>query len=271
MIHNILLSLDPTLFRPSLNLINSIVKHNNYRKIAFYIIVSSDLDYYKKMLTIFKKCKFNFTIRLFDNNDDVNFLTDNIKLLSENSSKKTQYIFHLMNFARFHIPDIFPEIDHGIYLDIDMINQQNFDKILEEFNYFEKDFDIISPMNMKPEDMNLDKIGIKSMCFNAGFYIWNLKKYRQQNLLSKVKDLIILQKNENIWKLGTQPILNIIYENKVIDIDKRWNSKGYGKINVDGIESKKARDAYIIHWNGPIKPWDNNNVLCYNIWESYST
>ena len=258
--HNILLSLDTSLFKPSLTLINSIIQNNT--NIKFHILIDNNKDEYQNLLE--KHFKIDFEIKEFNNEEEINFLMENIV-----SFQKNQHIFNLMNFARFYLPTYFPEIKNGIYIDIDMIVQQNLDKILEEFNYFDKDFEILSPMIMDMESIGLNKIGYEGKAFNAGFMVWNLEKFRKENKIEEIEELMIKQKQEKIWKLGTQPILNIIYYQKVKDLNKNWNRKGFGKIGEDERMNKIGKNAFIIHWTGEVKPWDNKNVLGYQFWEKY--
>ncbi len=265
--HNILLSLDSNLFIPSLTLINSIVKTNE-KNIRFFILVAEKKEEYRKMLEKnFKNYEFN--IEKFNDVDDFREI---IAVLKENATKN-QHIFNIMNFARFYLPIVFKKIDKGIYLDIDMIVRANFDNLLKEFDYINKDFYLASPLNMECENMNLDKQGYTGKAFNAGFMVWNLKKYRDEKMINEVKELIHYQKENNAWKLGTQPILNIIYYKKVIDLDKNWNCKGFGKITEKESEEKsklkQAENAYVIHWNSKTKPWDSDEVAGYKYWKKY--
>ncbi len=266
--HNILLSLDSSLFIPSLTLINSVIK-NNSNDVSFYILVNEKKDIYEEML----KSRFPktfFEIRKFR---DYDFFEDIIHKLKNNSAKKHFHIFNIMNFARFYLPIIFKSIDKGIYLDIDMIVRKNFKYIIKEYDYFNKDFDIMSPLIMTCESMNINKIGCNGPAFNAGFFVWNLKKFREEKLIHKVKELIILQMKENIWKLGTQPILNIIYYNKVINLNPNWNANGFGKICISNNEiirfNEKGSKAFIIHWSANVKPWEDSKVRGYKYWKEY--
>jgi len=263
--HNILLALDSKLYTPSLTLINSIVK-NNENNVSFFILVSEKKDEYKKLLEKhFKNTQ--FTIEKFKIEDEYKEI---IEIFKE-QSKKNNHIFHPMNFARFYLPVIFKQIDKGIMLDIDMIVQTNFDNLLKEFDYLKKDFHLCSPLIMDCSEMSLDKIGYTGKAFNNGFLVWNLKKYRDENYINKVKELMLFHKENNIWKLGTQPIFNIIYYKKVIDLNRFWNHKGFGKIAETNDEKNNVsgKSAFVIHWNANIKPWDSDKVIGYKYWKKY--
>lgn len=266
---NILLSLDKKLFIPSLNLINSIIKNN--KNVCFYILISDSKEEYEILIkNNFPNHK--FTIRELE--QDIDFLNEHIEIMKEYAAEKTKYIFNIMNFARFYLPVVFKEINIGIYLDIDMICRKPFFHILKEFNFFKNDFNILSPLILNCREMGLDKIGFYGKAFNAGFMVWNLKKYREQHLIKKFRQLVKFHNENRIWKLGTQPILNILYYNKVIDINKNWNRRGFGRIITSEKEKKKydknSKSAFIIHWNSQYKPWDYSEVAAFEIWNKYS-
>ena len=266
---NILLSLDKNLFKPSLTLINSIIKNN--RNVRFFILVLDSKDEYEKML----REKFeSYVFNIRELKQDIEFLNSHIEAMKDLCSEKNRYIFNIMNFARFYLPVIFKEINVGIYMDIDMICKKPFFNILKEFNFFKNDFHLVSPLIMSCKDMNLDKIGFHGKAFNAGFMVWNLKKYREQHLIKKFRQLVKFHNENRIWKLGTQQILNILYYNKVIDINKNWNRRGFGRIITSEKEKKKydknSKSAFIIHWNSQYKPWNYNEVAAFEIWNKYS-
>ena len=218
------------------------------------------------------KDRLETTIRELE--QDIDFLNEHIEIMKEYAAEKTKYIFNIMNFARFYLPVVFKEINIGIYLDIDMICRKPFFHILKEYNFFKNDFNILSPLILNCREMGLDKIGFYGKAFNAGFMVWNLKKYREQHLIKKFRQLVKFHNENRIWKLGTQPILNILYYNKVIDINKNWNRRGFGRIITSEKEKKKydknSKSAFIIHWNSQYKPWNYNEVAAFEIWNKYS-
>ena len=65
---------------------------------------------------------------------------------------------------------------------------------------------------------------------------------------------------------GTQPLMNLIFNDKTKNIDPRWNFTGLGW------ERKLSRDAlskaYILHWSGPRKPWLEEG-LYKSYWKEY--
>jgi len=263
--HNILLSLDSKLYIPSLTLINSIIK-NNENNVKFFILVFDKKDEYKKILQKHFPI-YEFNIEIFNDKDS---FSDTIEIL-KSRTRKNEHIFNVMNFARFYLPIVFDKIDIGIYLDIDMVVKSSFDILKKEFDYENNDFYLATPLNMSCEDMALEKIGKKGKAFNAGFLLWNLKKYREENMIEKVKELILYQRDNNAWKLGTQPILNILYHKKVTDINKNWNCKGFGKI-VEGEQDRKnlyGKNSHVIHWNSKVKPWESEEVAGYKYWKKY--
>jgi len=74
-------------------------------------------------------------------------------------------------------------------------------------------------------------------------------------------------KFEKKWKLGTQPILNIIYYKKVTFLDDKWNVVGLGEKNTPKLETIK--NAIVLHWTGENKPWKLNGQF-KDIWKKYN-
>ena len=75
-----------------------------------------------------------------------------------------------------------------------------------------------------------------------------------------------MEKNsqKKLYRFNTQPVLNYFFINKVKDIDKRWNTKNLGNGS-----NKDLENAFVLHWNGPRKPWKNNG-LYKEYWDKYS-
>lgn len=78
--------------------------------------------------------------------------------------------------------------------------------------------------------------------FNAGFYIVSKKTFDQNHVKNIVSNLLKIQKKEQVFRFGTQVIMNLISLENIQFVDNKWNN-----IPKDG--------NFINHWNGLEKPW----------------
>lgn len=259
--------------------IYSCVDSNNIDKIyvLYYSIYKNTKDFNK----------LNFYVITDSNNikEVPNFLKDRIKIKSITFNNKwekvlqnfNKYFYNRsswcksdMNFARFFIFELFPEIDKVIYLDWDMIVQTD---IFQLKSYYDKDFSIVANLlnnwNVKENiidekikinkklldnvEIKLNKVGLfKNKSFNSGFFIVSKKTFGLRKIYDLINRLIILQKENNIFKFGTQVIMNVLLDNLEF-VDYRWNT------------NRVTEDSFIIHWCGHRKPWVSND----NIWLKY--
>ena len=96
--------------------------------------------------------------------------------------------------------------------------------------------------------------------FNSGVILFNFDSIRKSITTEKIFQLI--EKYRDVLKMPDQDILNILYYNNVIYADPiKFNNETFG----DHILSKKKMFeiknlAKIIHYNGPIKPWDYTGI-----------
>ena len=117
------------------------------------------------------------------------------------------------------------------------------------------------PKEMK--DMGLDKRGFY---FNSGVMLYNLKKQREDNIISKAISYI----NENKDFYGDQDVLNIIFEDKLKLMSYRNNciSTFFEADNLSFLNEFFGEElpldtfyiyekSTIIHYAGD-KPWQNN-------------
>ena len=264
-------------------LINSIyLNTNNHRKIKLNILVYENKKFFIDKIDQILNNKIIYEIKEFIKYTKyINILKNNINVIDNTKNKKFKYIDNLLNFSRFFLPNIFDNVDIGIYLDVDMIVLTDITKICqfinEENNKFIKfnstkininDFNCASCLNRSLSLMNYNKkfnINNELYGFNAGIYIFNFKKWMNENLTDKCFSIMKEHKEKNLFKGGTQPIINLIYYNKCINIDSKWNKTGLGS---NEYSIQKLKNYFILHWTGRKKPWLENG-LNKEIWNNY--
>lgn len=255
--YHISLSLDENNIIGLLKVIKSIIVNTKkIDEIKFSILVYDNKDELTKIIDD-KFENINYEIKEFVNYGKyINFLNENMYV--NDTTGKFEYISNVMNFARFYLPIIFESIDIAVYLDSDIIVRCDITNIFNDKNLptDKNDIVIASPLNRPLECMNFDeKLNMIGMGFNTGVYILNFDYWRKENLTDRCEEIMIRHKNEKLFKLGTQPIINILFYKKCINIDKRWNITGLGS---NELEYNRLKNGYILHWSGPNKPWTEN-------------
>ncbi len=163
-------------------------------------------------------------------------------------------------YVRLLIPHLKPQIDKAIYLDVDLI--VNID-IAELFNQNINDY-IIGAVFEKSEeyyyyDIQTKKalnIDMEHNYFNSGVLLIDCKKWRENNITQKLKDIYDDYKDRMIH--NDQDLLNILFSNnKYFNLDTRFNSI---------IQNKHAENEKIVyHYEGPMKPWQFSPDLVTDI------
>jgi hypothetical protein len=234
-------------------LINSILNNTKYKhNIFFKILLDSDDTY--NYLYKYLNCFNNINYRILNDND-IKFINDNKKVYHH------QYINNIMNFARFWIGEYF-DIDEYLYMDIDMIVQHDITDIFKYINI--KQYPIWGVCIIGNSYIFYNNIPDDYITFNAGLYYTSNKYWKENDILNKIKNLMIEHKNSEkiLFKLGTQPIINIIFYNNYGYLHFLWNLFDLY------INTKYIDKAYVLHWNGLNKPW-NKNTFLKNNWTKY--
>jgi len=290
---NIYSSVDNTNIDKIICLFNSVWINSNKElrnKLKFYLLVDELPD---NLPYIPDEIKERLNIKPLNLNNEWIYL-----LNSFNSTfyKKSNWCKNDMNFARFLIFNHFPEIDRFVYLDWDMIVQEDIFKLEDYYN--NKENMIIAECgketifsNIFTEEFRLQKnyqsLFIKSELlkikyhrgykllsnfienpeksfriqgFNSGFYIVSKYHFEENYMRKLLKKLITVQKKYNCFNFGTQVVMNLMHVNERIYIDRSWNT----------LPKDDCSNIKIIHYNGRKKPWNvNEHRKIDEIWEKY--
>ena len=174
-------------------------------------------------------------------------------------------------YARLLIPHLKPQLDKAIYLDVDMI--VNLD-IAELFNLNLNDYIIGASYSNCDEYHNYDiqtknilGIDMEHNYFCSGLLLIDCKKWRENNITKKLKDIYDEYKDRMIH--NDQDLLNILFaNNKYFNLDTKYNYI---------IQFQPTKNPNVIyHYDGPIKPWHflpdlKTNIIKYiDIWWDYA-
>ena len=125
---HILFSVDFAQHEGLFALVNSILKNSSSpERLFFHVLVDKNVEFYE---TVFNT-RFDHSLRyeVVSFEDTVNY-QKNVEFLSRyvkvrGSTNTVDRIRNVMNFARFYLPEIFVDIDVGLFLDVDMIVQSD--------------------------------------------------------------------------------------------------------------------------------------------------
>lgn len=229
----------------------------------------------KKLKSIFEKDK-NFSLRFIN----IDIYNDKVQELW------TYGHFSLETWFRLLLPDILEHYDKIIYLDSDLIVEEDLAKLYSinlNNNYLlaaTRDVDSAGLYNgydpkKKTYLDNVLKIKKPYNYFQAGVLLLNLNAFRKQY---SVKDILKFAGSRH-WDLLDQDVLNYLAQGKTKLIDMSWNTVyDWGRFRIKNIiklapedmqqEYLDARKApKIIHYAGPDKPWNDPSVdFADNFW-----
>lgn len=232
---------------------------------------------------------------------DFNFLKEDGWLEINNEFSKYFYkqgakCNHIMNFSRFFIFEHFPEIKTALYLDWDMIVQDDIFKLYSNYKSCNVNNTFIVSESKKWKNiatniLNYDEIIGKNLNVNSIKLInqqinsmWLNSVIKYQNKINEISPFNI-NLNEKTFNAGfnivNNNIFNLVSLKKLIvsliEIQKKYCCFRFGTqvimnlltSNIEFVESKWNNSDYsssIIHWSGPNKPWDTND----EIWLKYN-
>ena len=157
-------------------------------------------------------------------------------------------------YYRFAIAELLPDVDKILYLDADLVVNKNISEFyntnLENYYLAGAEDSYITKVNHKPE-INLSK---DDLYINTGVLLMNLPLIRRDGLCNK-----FIQTTKDLW--GTtqyvdQDIINIVCNGRIKQVDNVYNFTATDM----QIEPLKQKDASIIHYTGPDKPWKKRKI-----------
>lgn len=191
----------------------------------------------------------------------------------------------LSTYLRLFTPMILTNDNHVIYLDCDILVQDNILNILNnadlskpvcavaEYDSAYKyrnvsDFELTKKAFVSPfiEEaywyrtlMNL-KMRPDAKYFNAGIMVINLSYWREHNIAEKA--LAFLLENPDKVFAVDQDALNHAINGDFHALHPKWNTAGTGGYELSGYSTQEIKESLshpsIIHSVGPIKPWHYN-------------
>lgn len=226
---NIAFSVDGNYIDYSGVTIFSIIKNNLDLKIKFHIFTSDK--------TIKNKEKFELLEKKYQN------ISINFYILNKDLYKDFQINAHFNDAIYYRLSIIETlkdtEISNVLYLDADILCLNSLSELL---NKDLSTYPLAAVKDIKSQDClnNLNLNGMTNSYFNSGVMFINIEKWVKENTFNQFINIITQKK----YQYPDQDVLNIIFCNKVLFIDKKFN-----------YVCSENKDAVLIHYTGPIKPW----------------
>ncbi|XP_060544382.1 glycosyltransferase 8 domain-containing protein 1 [Pantherophis guttatus] len=266
--------------------VNSI-QQNTKSNVAFHIVTLNDtVDHLRSWLSKISLKNVQYRILNFDSG----MLAGKVQIDSKmpNSIKP-------LTFARFYLPNWVPNAEKAIYLDDDVIVQ---DDILELYNTplqpghaaaFSDDCDSTANkfsvrgagnqynymgfLDYKKELVRKLSIKASTCSFNPGVFVANLTEWKIQNVTKQLEKWMTLNVVEEIYSrtlagsITTPPLLIVFYK-RHSKINPMWNVRHLGSSAGNRYSPQFVKAAKLLHWNGHFKPWGRTASFA-DVWEKW--
>ena len=164
--------------------------------------------------------------------------------------------YSLDNYVRLWVAEFFPGTERILYLDSDMVVVAS---IAELWNT-DIEGSVLGAVTI-PGSTRCEPYGIPAQFgyFQSGVLLINLKKWRDENVLAHMLDWIA--RNGDKIVDADQDVLNACLFDRRCPLDYVWNVItpfyfNYHPLGIPDSETRAIRkNARIIHFNGPSKPW----------------
>ncbi|KAM0912112.1 hypothetical protein ACQ4PT_013017 [Festuca glaucescens] len=183
----------------------------------------------------------------------------------------------ILNHLRFYLPEIFPRLNKVLFLDDDIVVQQDLSPLWsidlkgkvngavqtcgEVFHRFDRYLNFSNPLIAKKFDR-------RACDWAYGMNMFDLSEWRKQNITNVYHYWQEQNEHRLLWKLGTLPAGLVTFWNRTFPLDRSWHLLGLGykpNLNPQDIEQ-----AAVVHYNGNLKPWLEVGLPKYRkYWSKY--
>ena len=182
----------------------------------------------------------------------------------------------IATYYRLLLADLIPEYDKVIYSDVDIIYRMDLSDI---YNVDIENYYLAATLDLGLNYLNKSYISQSSILefgqyIQAGFAIFNLKKIREDNMVTVFKEHAIHKK----YTYQDQDILNICCKGKIKYLPPCYNVNDCAYLVLQTPEKIKgkfteyecdfAKSHGNIHFSGK-KPWKENSIFMDIWWEFY--
>ncbi|KAG8468544.1 hypothetical protein KFE25_013627 [Diacronema lutheri] len=119
---------------------------------------------------------------------------------------------------------------------------------------------------VRPDRTRVPLLSDEVHALNAGVLVFDADEWARQRTLEVWHALQLRSRAGGcLWKIAGQPELQLIFGERIAQLDPRWNHgwlgstawllRERGDAFVREWAHAAAAQAYVLHWNGPLKPW----------------
>lgn len=197
-----------------------------------------------------------------------------------------------LNYARFYIPHLFPDLNGKIiYIDNDCIVQSDIYDLYQtriqpgHVAAFSEDCSssarrITLLKNNYADHIDFKSDAIKSRhidpttcAFNAGLYVADMKLWKEKNITKQLEHWMELNTKIEIFgneKIvgGAQPPMMIVFYKNYTQLEPSWHVRYLGWTAGTSYSSEFIKHAKLLHWNGRFKPW-GRTAQHTEVWDKY--
>ena len=272
---DIVLSLNRGLMRPLVALINSIVSNSSdVPALRFNIAVPPDPVEIAAFETLIDR---SFPDRTFAVRVAGATLSDPIRHYVEGrlQAPLDPASGKALNYARFEIRNLFPDLESFVYLDGDIVVLQDVAEIFKLFDTQKRLAAVRQPLPgifyfQKPLAGWREGFSIPRP-FNAGVYVSHTR-YWGEDMLDELSSIMEWDRRHDykLFWLHTEPLMNLLFKDYQ-RLPKRWNQSGFGNHPlVARLLKRPIDDIAVLHWSGGHnKPWKNRDTVFAEQWWAY--
>ncbi|XP_016483370.1 polygalacturonate 4-alpha-galacturonosyltransferase-like [Nicotiana tabacum] len=196
---------------------------------------------------------------------------------SSNLKYRNPKYLSMLNHLRFYLPQIYPKLDKILFLDDDIVVQQDLTGLWsvnlhekvngavetcgQSFHRFDKYLNFSNPHIAKNFDPN-------ACGWAYGMNIFDLKEWKKRDITGIYHKWQNMNEDRVLWKLGTLPPGLMTFYGLTHPLDKSWHVLGLGYS--PSIDRSEIENAAVIHYNGNMKPWLELAMTKYrSYWAKY--
>jgi lipopolysaccharide biosynthesis glycosyltransferase len=190
-------------------------------------------------------------------------------------------ISRYMQYARFFLKPMFPDVSRVIYLDGDTLVLGDVRELFAQGSRLTPDTYLAAVPQLFPAMFYFsnpfkiwgDLRQFKNT-FNSGVLLTDLSLWNEQTYDALRHYLDLDAKNSyKLYNLGDETVFNLIFKRTYLELAQKWNCWGYGQPHwISRILTLKCnlKTVKIIHWSGGHhKPWHSDRVTYSKLWRSY--
>ncbi|XP_010274190.1 PREDICTED: probable galacturonosyltransferase 6 [Nelumbo nucifera] len=205
--------------------------------------------------------------------DDFEWLFSRYSMALKNQNTRDPRYSSRLNYLRFYLPDIFPELNKIVLLDHDVVVHRDLGGLWS--------FDMKGKVNGAVETCRVGEPTFRRMGmlidfsnptiakrFNAstctwafGLNVFDLLEWRRQDLTNVYHKYLELGDSKQSWRAGSLPLGHLTFYNQTVALNRSWHLLGLGYES--GVGRSEIERAAVIHYDGNKKPWLDTGIAKY--------